>query len=162
MRPETGNTSPSPADFMRLLSASLRSSSAPGARLTGWVALALVVLTLAVFAPSMLNGFVDWDDEINLTRNLRYRGFTATHIHWILTNMLMGHYIPVTWTSFAIDHAIWGMNPVGYHLTNVVLHGVNVVLAFWLGLVSIPGIDIGPGAATTVDLRHGRGHTEDD
>lgn len=37
-----------------------------------------------------------------------------------------------------------------------------IVLAFWLGLVSIPGIDIGPGAATTVDLRHGRGHTEDD
>jgi Flp pilus assembly protein TadD len=119
---------------MRLLSASLRSSSAPGARLTGWVALALVVLTIAVFAPSMLNGFVDWDDEINLTRNLRYRGFTATHIHWILTNMLMGHYIPVTWTSFAIDHAIWGMNPVGYHLTNVVLHAMNAALVFLIAL----------------------------
>ncbi len=37
-----------------------------------------------------------------------------------------------------------------------------MVLAFWLGLVSIPGIDVGPGASTVVDLRHGGGHTEDD
>jgi tetratricopeptide (TPR) repeat protein len=119
---------------MLRLSTSLRSSSAPGARLTGWVALALIVLTIAVFAPSMLNGFVDWDDEINLTRNLRYRGFSATHVHWILTNMLMGHYIPVTWTSFALDHAIWGMNPFGYHLTNVVLHAMNAALVFLIAL----------------------------
>ena len=37
-----------------------------------------------------------------------------------------------------------------------------MVLAFWLDLVSIPGIDIRPGAAKVVDLRHGGGHTGDD
>jgi Flp pilus assembly protein TadD len=73
---------------------------------------------------------VDWDDDINITKNPWFRGFTAMHVGWLATNMLMGHYIPVTWLTFALDHAVWGMNPFGYHLTNVVLHGLNAGLFF--------------------------------
>jgi hypothetical protein len=101
---------------------------------TPWLAFALIVVTAAVFAPSLLNGFVDWDDEINITRNVWFRGWSAAHVHWMLTNTLMGHYIPVTWISFALDHAIWGMNPFGYHLANVVLHALNAALVFLIAL----------------------------
>jgi hypothetical protein len=42
--------------------------------------------------------------------------------------MLLGHYVPITWLSFALDHAVWGLRPAGYHLTNVLLHAVNAAL----------------------------------
>src|SRR5262249_31032658 len=44
----------------------------------------------------------------------------------------MGHWIPVTWLTFSIDHALWGMNASGYHLTNIVLHAVAAVLVYFL------------------------------
>jgi protein O-mannosyl-transferase len=46
----------------------------------------------------------------------------------------MGHWIPVTWLTFAVDHALWGMNPFGYHLTNVLLHAANAALFYFLTL----------------------------
>ncbi len=44
----------------------------------------------------------------------------------------MGHWIPVTWLTFGLDYALWGMNAFGYHLTNVVLHAVNAALVYLL------------------------------
>jgi protein O-mannosyl-transferase len=37
---------------------------------------------------------------------------------------------PIVNLSYAIDYAFWGLNPVGYHLTNIVLHAGNVALFF--------------------------------
>jgi protein O-mannosyl-transferase len=42
---------------------------------------------------------------------------------------------PTTAFSYALDHAVWGLNPFGYHLTNVLLHMINVALVFQLGLL---------------------------
>jgi len=36
----------------------------------------------------VLNGFVDWDDDLNLTDNVAYRGLDATHVRWMLTTTL--------------------------------------------------------------------------
>ncbi|HEY7539522.1 MAG TPA: tetratricopeptide repeat protein [Methylomirabilota bacterium] len=44
----------------------------------------------------------------------------------------MGHWIPVTWLTFGVDHALWGMNAFGYHLTNIVLHAANAALFYLL------------------------------
>jgi tetratricopeptide (TPR) repeat protein len=44
----------------------------------------------------------------------------------------MGHWIPVTWLTFGLDYAVWGMDPFGYHLTNLVLHAANAVLFYRL------------------------------
>ena len=35
---------------------------------------ALALATFAVFAPALQNGFVDWDDHVNLVHNASYRG----------------------------------------------------------------------------------------
>ncbi|HLY07795.1 MAG TPA: tetratricopeptide repeat protein, partial [Planctomycetota bacterium] len=43
-----------------------------------------------------------------------------------------GHYMPLTWMSLGLDYVLWGMRPLGYHLTNVVLHAANAVLCFFL------------------------------
>jgi tetratricopeptide (TPR) repeat protein len=41
-----------------------------------------------------------------------------------------GHYIPLTWLSFALDYTLWGMNPLGYRAVNSLLHGLNAILFF--------------------------------
>ncbi len=79
---------------------------------------------------SALSGGFNWDDIPNLVENPRYRGLDWTHLKWMFTTMLLGHYIPLTWLSFGFDYAVGGMNPRGYHLTNVLLHGVNAALVY--------------------------------
>ena len=49
----------------------------------------------------------------------------------MFTTTLAGHWIPLTWISFGLDYRLWGMNPLGYHLTNVLLHAAAAA-AFYL------------------------------
>src|SRR5262249_15263173 len=83
-----------------------------------------------VFLPSLRNGFVLWDDDRMFLENQHFRGLGWTQIRWMLTTFHVGHYMPLTWLSVSVDHALWGMNPTGYHLTNVLWHGANAGLAY--------------------------------
>jgi tetratricopeptide (TPR) repeat protein len=44
---------------------------------------------------------------------------------------------PVVAISYAIDTALWGRSPIGYHTTNVLLHAINVVLVFWIAFLGV-------------------------
>jgi tetratricopeptide (TPR) repeat protein len=98
-----------------------------------WPALVFGV-TVACFAPAVHGGFVNWDDEYNLLENASYRGFSRTHLAWMFTAVPNSQYQPLAWLTYAVDHAIWGLAPRGYHLTNVLLHGLNAALAYALVL----------------------------
>jgi tetratricopeptide (TPR) repeat protein len=52
----------------------------------------------------------------------------------MVSTILMGHWIPVTWLTFGLDYTLWGMNPLGYHLTNVLLHALDVALVYLVAL----------------------------
>jgi Flp pilus assembly protein TadD len=91
----------------------------------------IFLVTCAAFWPALQGGF-NWDDDINLVTNPRYRGFDASQIGWMFTNTLMGHYMPFTWLTLALDHAIGRMDPWGYHLASLLLHAVNAVLVYWV------------------------------
>lgn len=107
----------------------------PGASLTGvrWaLALGLVGAMFAAFWPALWNAFVDWDDDLNLISNPHYRGLSAAHLGWMFTTFHGGHYQPLSWLTLALDHSLWGMNPTGYHLTNLLLHAANGVLFTFL------------------------------
>ncbi|HJQ82983.1 MAG TPA: tetratricopeptide repeat protein [Candidatus Binatia bacterium] len=97
--------------------------------------LLVAVLTAACFAPALSNGFVHWDDDLLLLDNPHWRGLGPTQLRWMLTTAHGGHYEPLTWLSFALDHAVWGMDPRGYHLTNVLLHAANAALVYALAVV---------------------------
>src|SRR5881296_2117995 len=98
-----------------------------------WLAPLLVALfTLTAFLPALQNQFVAWDDDKNFLDNPRYRGLGWAHLRWMFTAFHQGHYIPLTWVTFGMDHLLWGMKPVGYHLTSLLLHAVNAVLFFSL------------------------------
>lgn len=101
-----------------------------GARLVP--ALAVAALTLAAFAPTLGNDFVDWDDYGVLRDNPHYRGLGPAQIVWAFNTYHMGHYQPLTWLTFGVDHLLWGMDPLGYHLTSLALHALNAALCFLL------------------------------
>jgi len=89
----------------------------------------IFLVTCAAFWPA-LQGDFNWDDDINLVANLRYRGFDASRVRWMFTNTLMGHYMPFTWLSFALDHVLGRMDPWGYHLASLLLHAANAILVY--------------------------------
>ena len=98
-----------------------------------WILLVVIVsITFVTFLPTLGNDFVTWDDDDNLTENPLYRGLSWSELRWMWTTTLMGHYIPLTWMTFGLDYLVWGMNPAGYHLTNVVLHAANAALFYVL------------------------------
>ncbi|HEU5193015.1 MAG TPA: tetratricopeptide repeat protein [Methylomirabilota bacterium] len=94
----------------------------------------IFVLVLAAFLPAVGGAFLSWDDGENLVGNPHYRGLGPAHLAWIFTAVHMGHYIPVTWLTLALDYLIWGMNPAGYHLTAVLFHAASAVLVYRLAV----------------------------
>ena len=93
--------------------------------------LGVAVLTLLVFLPALQNGFV-WDDEATVEENFAYRGLGWNRLRWMFTTFLMGHYQPLSWITLGFDYLVWGMNPFGYHLTNMVLHAANAVFFYFI------------------------------
>src|SRR5438132_3757483 len=93
------------------------------------IPLVIAFSTFAAFLPALQNQFVSWDDAENFLDNHHYRGLGWTHLRWMWTTHL-GHYIPLTWMTLGLDYLLWGMNPVGYHLTNLLLHAANAVVFF--------------------------------
>jgi len=82
----------------------------------------------------VLNQFVDWDDPENFITNPSYRGLGWTELKWMWTTFHLGHWVPASWMTLGLDYLVWGMNPVGYHLTNVLLHTANAVMFYLVAL----------------------------
>ncbi len=97
------------------------------------VPLACAAAAFAAFLPVLRNGFIDdWDDGANFSTNPHIRGFSSSNLRWMLAAIHSGHYHPLTWLSIALDHALWGLDPRGYHLTSLLLHCANVVLFYFI------------------------------
>lgn len=94
------------------------------------VAVAIAAITTLVFLRSLDGAFLDWDDDRNFLLNPHYRGLGWDNVRWMFTSATLGHWIPVSWLTLGLDHVLWGMEPSGYHLTNVVLHALNAALVF--------------------------------
>lgn len=96
----------------------------------------LVLLTLVAYGTSLNNQFI-WDDEQFIYSNNYVKQFDIKKI--FTENTIAGagqistYYRPLTSFSFAVDHAIWGLNPFGFHLTNTLLHlGAGILLFLYL------------------------------
>lgn len=96
----------------------------------------VAAVTLLVFAPSLENDFVGWDDPVLFTQNEQYRGLGPAQLAWMFSTTLMGHYVPVTWLTHGLDYVLWQMRPAGYHLTNVLLHVATTAL-FYLAVLRL-------------------------
>jgi len=101
------------------------------------VRVALVALLIAVgvgasFGPSLNGGFVHWDDAVLIVDNPYIRRLGWEQIRWMFTSFHEGPYQPVPWLSLALDYHLWGLNPVGFHLTSIVWHAATAVSFFLL------------------------------
>jgi Tfp pilus assembly protein PilF len=110
-----------------------RSDALSGVARDRLAALALAAATLALFSPALGHGWLDYDDDQNFLRNPHYRGLGFAQLRWMLSGVIMGHWTPVTWLTHGLDYVLWGMNPAGYHLGNLLLHGANAGLVYLLG-----------------------------
>jgi tetratricopeptide (TPR) repeat protein len=110
-------------------------------------------IVFLAFAPVLWNGFVNWDDDANLTGNEGYRGLTPPHLWWMITTFHMGNYQPLTWLSLAIDFELWGMNPAGYHLTSLLLHLASALLFYRVLLDLLERIPRGEDARARESIR---------
>ena len=121
-------------------------------RWVSWLIPVLIVLvTSAAFLPALQNQFLRWDDHKNFLGNPHYRGLGWMHLRWMWTTHL-GHYIPLTWMTLGLDYVLWGMNPLGYHLTNLLLHAANAVLFYFVAF-RILGLGLpDPGDRRQADL----------
>jgi len=100
--------------------------------------LVLVAATILVYQPVWHAGFI-WDDDVYITKNRLLTvpdGFSRI---WFSTDS-PSQYFPLVYSAFRFEHGLWGLNPVGYHWVNLVLHAVNVLLVWrLLGRLSVPG-----------------------
>ncbi len=103
------------------------------ARTARWLAAALFVLTLLLFAPGIGHDFVNYDDPDYVTSNAHVRaGLTGDTVKWAFTSGEASNWHPLTWLSHALDVSLFGLNPHGHHLTSILLHALNAVLAFFV------------------------------
>lgn len=99
---------------------------------------AIVVLTVLAYVPAMRGGFV-WDDDDYVTRNSTLRDTAGLRRIWLEIGATPQYY-PLVHTSFWVEHRLWGVNPFGYHVTNVLLHALSAVLLWRLLLrLEVPG-----------------------
>lgn len=99
-----------------------------------YMSLALLVgfIAFLVYLPALRNSFaIDWDDQ-KMVFNPATRSFDLNLLKWTFSAEANDTFGPLYVLSFALDYAIWGLNPLGYHLTNIILHSINAFLLFVL------------------------------
>ncbi len=93
--------------------------------------LLLVLATLALYSPVTRAPFLNYDDGVHVTENLHVRsGLTWNTVVWAFETSDASDWHPITWLSHALDCQLFGLNPVGHHTINVLLHAANAVLLF--------------------------------
>jgi tetratricopeptide (TPR) repeat protein len=102
--------------------------------------LLLVAATLLAYQPVWHAGFI-WDDDAHLTKNPYIVGPLG---FWGIWTSSAAVYYPLVLTSFWAQHALWGLNPLPYHLVNISLHAANALLVWrLLRRLSVPGAWLG-------------------
>jgi Tfp pilus assembly protein PilF len=96
-----------------------------------WILLLLSVGTLAVYVPVRDHEFLLYDDYGYIVRNFYLQpGVTWENIVWAFTSGYAANWHPLTWISHMVDYQLFGLNPAGHHLHNVLLHVLNSIVLF--------------------------------
>ena len=95
------------------------------------VCLWLALLVWAVFGQTILYDFVNYDDPYYISQNeIVKQGLTLHGIQYIFTNAYFCNWHPITSLTNLLDVQLYGLNAVGHHATNVMLHMLTVVALF--------------------------------
>ncbi len=91
----------------------------------------LALATVIAFATALQAGFVAVDDAEYVGRNRQIQeGLTLATVRYAFSGFRISNWHPLTMLSHALDCTLYGLNPVGHHLTSVLLHALNAVLLY--------------------------------
>ncbi|HEV2969461.1 MAG TPA: tetratricopeptide repeat protein [Pirellulales bacterium] len=111
--------------------------AAESSALWDWLlAAALVVTLFMVYRPAWQGDFI-FDDDTHLLDNpvLKPGGLAKV---WLPGSYL--NYWPITYTAYWLEHRLWGLNPLGFHLVNIALHAISALLVWRILLrLRVPG-----------------------
>ncbi len=93
----------------------------------------LTVFTLAAFWQVTGFDFINFDDDVYVTKNFHLQsGLTLDGLRWAFSSTYADFWHPITLISLMFNYQIHGTTPGGYHLTNLLLHLLSTLLLFWL------------------------------
>jgi tetratricopeptide (TPR) repeat protein len=100
--------------------------------------LVMVLATLAAYWPVFSAGFI-WDDDAYVTQNPLLTAPDGWERIWFSAHH-QSQYFPLVFTTLRFEHALWGLDPLGYHVVNVLMHSINALLV-WMALkrLALPG-----------------------
>ena len=110
-----------------------------------WNGILLFLLVVAVYLPTFQSRFI-WDDDDYILENTAVQAVIGLMRIWC-DPQATPQYYPLVFTSFWLEHRLWGLNPTGYHVVNVILHALLTVLIWRLFV----GLQI-PGAWLAADI----------
>ncbi len=108
----------------------LKSLSFGRLRIETVLPLAVALITFLVFSGVLRNGFVNWDDNVNFPPDYHCRSLGWVNLRWMFALSSGVTYDPLVMLLVALTYAIWGMNPLGYHLAGIMVH-VAVAVALY-------------------------------
>src|SRR5438445_523815 len=100
--------------------------------------LVLAAVTIFAYRPAW-NGGLLWDDDVYITNNELLTAPDGLRRIWFSLDS-PSQYFPLVYSTFRIEHALWGLNPTGYHWVNLLLHVANALLVWrLLARLRVPG-----------------------
>jgi protein O-mannosyl-transferase len=104
-----------------------------------WIlGLILVLATALAYQQAWRAGYV-WDDDVYVTGNKLLTAPDGLKRIWFSLES-PSQYFPLVYTTFRIERALWGLNPIGYHCVNILFHIANALLVWrLLHLLRVPG-----------------------
>src|SRR5689334_21994857 len=95
------------------------------------IAVALTLVTLAVYWPVRHFEYINYDDQDYAYENAHVtKGWTADGVHWAFTTGFAANWHPLTWLSLMLDTMLFGHHPGAHHMMNVVYHVAAAVILF--------------------------------
>jgi tetratricopeptide (TPR) repeat protein len=105
-----------------------------GLTLPVWQGALIILVVFLVYLPVLRCGFI-WDDNYYVTENPTLHNLGGLKRIWFKVGAVPQYY-PMVHTTFWLEHHLWGLNPLGYHLVNVLLHAIAAIL-FWQTLLRL-------------------------
>jgi len=98
---------------------------------------ALIIVTWITFKPALYCDFLEIldDNEYILDNPHVLSGLSIKNMVWAFTAYHSANWHPLTWISHMTDITIFGLNPAGHHLTNLIFHILNALLLYKLFLI---------------------------
>lgn len=96
-----------------------------------WIVILPVLITIVLFSSFVTFDWLNWDDPDYVLKNPLVGELTSERIIDNFTSFTIGAYHPITTLSYCIDYSLGEFNPKIYHISNILIHSINVVLLFF-------------------------------